>query len=500
MLEIVFIYPTPEGSQEFVMEGESLSLGRGSDADLRLADDGLSRLNSTIYREGEQVYILDENSTNGTFVNGVETAPNGTILKNGDEIRLGHQTTVRVKFRETSESKGNYASKPDGLNQTFSSDSESQSAFGLVPILLIGVAVFVIFAAVAAVGAKIYYDRNHPVENAQKINSTENDDPDDKPVSNERSDDPDEPKSSPTPKSSPKPVNKTPENVSPANDEKLPTTPDDSKTSTSNIPADKTYQSMSDEEKRAFVARESERISKMIGNSTAEAIPPEAVTQIMKFVNGYIGRIRSTRTDNCSQGVFMKSDLTTVYERASKNAPFVVTAFNEAGLAPQLGLYVAMIESEHCACLESPTHALGMFQFLFAAASESGLNVSRSSSSSNGDERCDKMKASVAATKYLRRLEARVGTGSMSVPLAIAAYNSGQGAVGQNMLDAISAEMSQERSFWTLVANQDRLGKYGKQFRGENAKYVPKFFATAIIGENPRKFGINLNPLSTYTK
>jgi len=43
-------------------------------------------------------------------------------------------------------------------------------------------------------------------------------------------------------------------------------------------------------------------------------------------------------------------------------------------------------------------------------------------------------------------------------------------------------------------------GGIGKQFRNENIKYVPKFFAAAIIGENPQDFGINMQPLSTYNK
>ena len=42
--------------------------------------------------------------------------------------------------------------------------------------------------------------------------------------------------------------------------------------------------------------------------------------------------------------------------------------------------------------------------------------------------------------------------------------------------------------------------KLSKQFQMENIKYVPKFFAAAIIGENPQDFGLNLKPLSTYTK
>jgi pSer/pThr/pTyr-binding forkhead associated (FHA) protein len=93
MLEIVFIYPTPEGSQEISMSGDRISFGRGSESDYRFADDGLSRLHATVYRDGERVWIVDENSTNGSFVNGEKVTGSGTPLRDGDAIKIGHYTT-----------------------------------------------------------------------------------------------------------------------------------------------------------------------------------------------------------------------------------------------------------------------------------------------------------------------------------------------------------------------------------------------------------------------
>jgi hypothetical protein len=73
--------------------------------------------------------------------------------------------------------------------------------------------------------------------------------------------------------------------------------------------------------------------------------------------------------------------------------------------------------------------------------------------------------------------------------------------LSQNLEQALKKAADRERSFWTLVANQVVFeGKVGEQFRKENVKYVPKFFAAAIIGENPQDFGIQMAPLSTYTK
>jgi membrane-bound lytic murein transglycosylase MltF len=197
----------------------------------------------------------------------------------------------------------------------------------------------------------------------------------------------------------------------------------------------------------------------------------------------------------------MRSDMTTVIERASRNAPFVIRSFYAEGLDPQIGLYIAMIESEHCPCLQSPTGALGMFQFIRATGREYHLQIKENGSPSNPDERCQPEPAARAAAQYLKYLTGRFGTGPMSFPLAIASYNSGQGGLSQNLEKALKTAAGEERSFWTLVANQVAFqGGIGEQFRKENVKYVPKFFAAAIIGENPQDFGINARPLSTYTK
>ena len=105
MIEVVLTYPTPEGSREIALERERTSFGRGSESDHHFDDDGLSRLHATVYRDGPRVWIVDENSTNGTFVNGTEVSPGGTPLENGDSIRIGHQTTLNVRIFEESAEK-----------------------------------------------------------------------------------------------------------------------------------------------------------------------------------------------------------------------------------------------------------------------------------------------------------------------------------------------------------------------------------------------------------
>jgi hypothetical protein len=40
--------------------------------------------------------------------------------------------------------------------------------------------------------------------------------------------------------------------------------------------------------------------------------------------------------------------------------------------------------------------------------------------------------------------------------------------------------------------------KLDETFRQESVFYVPRFFAAAIIGENPQVFGIQAQPLSSH--
>ncbi len=75
-------------------------VGRGEFAEIGLNDAGLSRKNTTFFREGDDVLIVDENSTNGTFLNGSRITGRPLIVKDGDEIKLGTETRIRVIFEE----------------------------------------------------------------------------------------------------------------------------------------------------------------------------------------------------------------------------------------------------------------------------------------------------------------------------------------------------------------------------------------------------------------
>ena len=62
-------------------------LGRGAEADVRLADSGVSRLHAEIRLDGENASVVDLRSTNGTSVNGRKV--DNSSLADGDRIGLG---------------------------------------------------------------------------------------------------------------------------------------------------------------------------------------------------------------------------------------------------------------------------------------------------------------------------------------------------------------------------------------------------------------------------
>ena len=471
MVAVTLIIYSPAESREFQMVGRQLSLGRGDDVTLKLEDDGLSRLHATIYRDDDRVWILDEVSTNGTCVNGVLVPPAGSPLSDGDEITIGNDTVITVSIRKE------VARAPITGAKTTPA-AAAGSSFNIWPIVAALVAVFVILIAALAIGSRHFRDEgvNEGVATSRQSNDRL---PPELPATNSGSSN-----------TKPIPTALPADSIIPSNNN----TPvgDDV---TKNFPAaGETYLDMTEQEKKKFIEQRAERVARMIGNREGEAVTPEAVLKIKSFVDTYAIRLRSAKP---SGGCNMRHDLRTLLERGSKNAPFIIHSFNEKGVDPQIGLYLAMIESEYCVCLQSPTGPLGMFQFTQASGRTYGLNIIRGASPSNPDERCQPDAAARGAAGYVKFLLGRYGTGPLSVPLAIASYNSGEGGLSTNLSTALASAAQEERSFWTLVANQ---GKLSSQFQKENIKYVPKFFAAAVVGENPQVFGVELQPLSSYTQ
>ena len=265
------------------------------------------------------------------------------------------------------------------------------------------------------------------------------------------------------------------------------------------------YSLMSDDDKDKFISTQAGKILDRFGRTKGDDIPPAGIESIRAFVDGYVRRIREEdRTDSCAPGQWTRSDLASVLKRGKLTAPKINAAFEEKELDPAIGLYLAMIESEFCQCLQSPTGPLGMYQFTSSMGRKYGLETKRGASPEDPDERCsvaESSNAAAALTEDLigytkRELGTEFGKNANGTLFALAAINSGEGALKENFSIARESTSSNETvNFWRFMANADKLSE---QFRTENVKYVPKFLAAAIVGENPESFGLTyLDPLSS---
>ena len=74
-------------------------IGRGSQADIQVIDEGISRKHAALRLEGDRVVIRDLGSTNGTFVNGEKI--DSHALRDGDKIQVGSTTILKFTFHDS---------------------------------------------------------------------------------------------------------------------------------------------------------------------------------------------------------------------------------------------------------------------------------------------------------------------------------------------------------------------------------------------------------------
>ncbi|AKU96843.1 FHA domain protein [Labilithrix luteola] len=89
----VLVRSSSEGATEppsLTFDGPRIVLGRGAGSDVRLPDPSVSLRHATIRATGTEYAIVDEGSTNGTWVGGIRLLPQTPrVVKTGDLIRVG---------------------------------------------------------------------------------------------------------------------------------------------------------------------------------------------------------------------------------------------------------------------------------------------------------------------------------------------------------------------------------------------------------------------------
>jgi len=240
--------------------------------------------------------------------------------------------------------------------------------------------------------------------------------------------------------------------------------------------SEKVYAEMTDAEQLAFIEAQEQRISTMMGDRPAK-LDDDALRAIKRYVDYYVNRAGSASD---------VESLNLIYARAHPYLPIIARSFAARKVPVIIGIYLPMIESAYRPCYESTIGAKGLFQFLPQTARHYDVASA---------ELCDVEKAAPAAAHYIADHMAELGDDAESMTLVLLSYNTGASWVRSSLRQLRDSD-NYERTFWTLFKNRDRLDE---SFRNEGAGYVPMFFAAAIIGENPRNFGLQMEPLSTLT-
>jgi hypothetical protein len=191
------------------------------------------------------------------------------------------------------------------------------------------------------------------------------------------------------------------------------------------------------------------------------SVPPEFTERVKYYIQQYLGPERPLVTQ-------------ALYTAASQ-VYTLRQVMQEQHLPADLS-YMPVVES----ALNPPSHSraggVGLWQLRPLTARAYGLRVDRET-----DERLDSLKATRAASRYLRDLILEFGAGS-SVMLALAAYDLGPTKVKQ-AIDKVVSDPIRQRDFWYLY----RV----KAIPAEAREYVPKVIAVMIIAHDPGRFGFS---------
>ena len=193
----------------------------------------------------------------------------------------------------------------------------------------------------------------------------------------------------------------------------------------------------------------------------APDVPIPMNERVLSYVELFQGRLKEYIQDGLQRG--------------SKYLPMIQSVFRAEGLPLDLA-YIPIVESAFKPNAVSRAKAKGVWQFMRGTALENGLRHDWFI-----DERSDPEKATVAAARYLKTLNAMFDG---DWHLALASYNGGPGRV-QRALKRYRAD-----DFWSLV---DR-GK--RTLPRETREYVPMILAAMIVARNPAQYGIEFTPES----
>jgi hypothetical protein len=239
------------------------------------------------------------------------------------------------------------------------------------------------------------------------------------------------------------------------------------------------YQQMNSVERAAFISTQARRIAKEISGREYK-FTPAFEAAIQNRIEFYVKRI-GNGSDQLGKG-----DARLIFERGQTQAPVLSSAFKARNISQLIGLYIPAVESEYVNLEKANSAgAIGMFQFLPKTGEKYGLTES---------DLLDVTKSADAAARYIADAMKKFDGDPMKEALAILSYNRGINNVERDLATFVTPRTRQ----CSICALTEQSYKLDPNFQQENVYYVPSFFATAIIGENPQAFGLQTQPLSSF--
>lgn len=157
-------------------------------------------------------------------------------------------------------------------------------------------------------------------------------------------------------------------------------------------------------------------------------------------------------------------------KRANRYFPVLAPILKKNGLPADM-IYLAVIESTLNPRALSPAKAAGLWQLMPATGKEYGLEVN-----DDVDERYDPVKATEAASRYLKNAYAKYGNWES----VAASYNGGMARISKEL-----GAQQAESAFNLYLAD-------------ETMRYIFRMLAMKLIMENPSAYGFNLTADQLY--
>ena len=207
-------------------------------------------------------------------------------------------------------------------------------------------------------------------------------------------------------------------------------------------------------------------------------VPSLIMTPEVPLSVSFCGQLLDLSRYNMHEGIdrelasfsYLHASTMLTLKRANRYFPIIEPILKAHGV-PDDFKYLAVIESQLDARVQSPAKAVGMWQLMEPTAREYGLTVTPTV-----DERCDVAKSTEAACRYLKKAYAKYGDWAS----VAASYNAGMGRISRE-LDRQQVNASTD--LWLVE---------------ETTRYLYRLLAMKLIFENPYKYGFVLRPRDLY--